>query len=1517
LLEVNDFNAIRISLASPEQIRGWSYGEVTKPETINYRTLKPEKDGLFCERIFGPTKDWECYCGKYKRVRYKGIICDKCGVEVARAKVRRERMGHIELASPVSHIWYFKGTPSRMGLLLDISPRNLERILYFALYLVTRVDEDAKSRKIEQIREDEAARLAEIEADLREQAPDLRDAMERNEMQRQQEMGDLEQRLEIERTKRIEQLMQGAQEMQAALLQQKGEKSKEPIVLEYAGHEPVVIGKKGAVVNDAMLAKMETALEEALDNINSSLDAEKAAVIAPHEEARAREQEELRSRLGELRGGVQEQIDTVRAETERHIERIQSLHARQLLTEAEYRDLRDEAGSLFEAGMGAEAVQKVIDDVNLDELAVELREEIRHSASTSQRRKKATKRLRVVEAFRKSGNLPSWMILGVLPVIPPDLRPMVQLDGGRFATSDLNDLYRRVINRNNRLKRLIELGAPEIIIRNEKRMLQEATDALIDNGRRGRAVAGSGNHKLKSLSDMLKGKQGRFRQNLLGKRVDYSGRSVIVVGPDLKLHQAGLPKRMALELFKPFVMRRLVEKGFAHNIKSAKRIVERVRPEVWDVLEEVIKDHPVLLNRAPTLHRLGIQAFEGVLVEGSAIQIHPLVCHAFNADFDGDQMAVHVPLSAAAQKEARELMMSSRNLLSPASGEPVVNPTKDMVLGCYYLTVMKDGKRGEGSLFSGVDDALLAFELGRIDLHAKVKVHVPVEPDAEEYVPTRAGLILRSDLVPIGPPIEEKPAKTTKRKSVKSTGNGHTRAFVLETTVGRLIFNEALRPTAYVGEEGEESRSADEPSRLIFRNTVQDKGTLRDVIADVYREYGQAVTAETADRIKRLGFDYATRSGITLGIGDITIPKEKQRILAETDVKISQIEEEYNDGLITEEEQYRETIAAWTHASEEVEKEVSKGLDPFGPIYMMSESGAAKGGFQQVRQIAGMRGLMADPSGKIIALPIRSNFREGLTVLEYFISTHGARKGLADTALRTAESGYLTRRLIDVAQDVIVREEDCETTLGVTIMDKKPDDALTEPVERRLIGRWTADAFYDPDTGTEVIAADQCIDLEGSDDIANVLKSHPGLGIRLRSALTCESKTGVCRKCYGWSLATGHLVPLGEAVGIIAAQSIGEPGTQLTMRTFHTGGVAGRGGDITQGLPRVEELFEARVPKDQAIIAEVDGIAHVEREESGTKIIISAGEETQRLELPEDYDLTVSSGSMVDTDAIIAMPKGTGKSRSKKAQAKAITAPKAGRVYRRGNAIIINRETPDTREYSVPATSRILIQDGHEVTAGAQLTDGAPNPQDILRIQGRQAVQQYLVEEVQRVYRSQGVTINDKHIEVIVRQMLRKVRVDSQGDTEMLPGELKDRFQYELSNAKILAEGGEPATATPVLLGVTKASLTTESFLAAASFQETTKVLTDAAIAGEVDRLVGLKENVIIGKLIPSGTGLIARQKKRDKLMSGDLSDGLLVTPNDDDGVSLGVFADRVDPEAPVVAVEEPELVADGAVATE
>jgi DNA-directed RNA polymerase subunit beta' len=1431
LLEVNDFNAIRISLASPEQIRGWSYGEVTKPETINYRTLKPEKDGLFCERIFGPTKDWECYCGKYKRVRYKGIICDKCGVEVAREKVRRERMGHIELASPVSHIWYFKGTPSRLGLLLDVSPRNLERILYFALYIVTRVHEDERKRAVEKARQDEVDRSSEIESGLTARGEELAAEFQEASIKRAQELAALEQH-------------------------------------------------RQDTINDIMAAGGD--LEEAQTRVNE-VEAQYLQDRKAADERHASEidaaQEIADAELAESRSGLVEQIEAVRQETAKHIEEIESIKWMALLNETQYRELKDRYGYLFEAGMGAEAIRDIILQLDLDQLAVDLRTEIRNSSQSSQRRKKATKRLRVVEAFRKSSQQPEWMILTVLPVIPPNLRPMVQLDGGRFATSDLNDLYRRVINRNNRLKRLIELGAPEIIIRNEKRMLQEATDALIDNGRRGRAVNGSGNHKLKSLSDMLKGKQGRFRQNLLGKRVDYSGRSVIVVGPDLKLNECGLPKKMALELFKPFVMRKLVERNFAHNIKSAKRIVERVRPEVWDVLEEVIKDHPVLLNRAPTLHRLGIQAFDAVLVEGSAIQIHPLVCTAFNADFDGDQMAVHVPLSRAAQSEARSRMMSTHNLLSPASGEPIVNPTKDMVLGCYYLTVMKDGGQGEGSVFATFDEALQAYELGKISLQSRIFVGIAQLELENDVVRTPAGIISREDI----------------KQLPKSK-----RSFGIETTAGRIIFNEAL------------------PEEIPYKNRIQDKGTLRDVVAELYAVYGQETTAEVADEVKRLGFQYATRSGITMSVADITIPTAKAEIVEKAEQSVLEVQEQYEEGLITDEERYRKAVDVWTQASQEVEEAVTTSLDPFGPIYMMSVSGAAKGGFTQIRQIAGMRGLMADPSGKIIDLPIISNFREGLTVLEYFISTHGARKGLADTALRTAESGYLTRRLIDVAQDVIIREEDCGATSGM-IVRERTSDSILEPLRRRIVGRQLTQAVYDSETNTLVAEANAEIGQALSQEIADAVSKDEDGFVVVRSPLTCVAKHGLCRACYGWSLANGKVVELGEAVGIIAAQSIGEPGTQLTMRTFHTGGVAGS--DITQGLPRVEELFEARVPKDVSVISEIDGIVKIERDDAEQRITVASTEEeaTERHEL-KGYQLAVANGELVQPGTVLAKPAKRGR---KQEQGEAIVAQTAGRATERGGQIIIAPEPLEVRTYAVSAVARLKVVDGQQVTAGTQLTEGASNPQDILRVMGREDVQMFLVEEVQKVYKTQGVNINDKHIEVIVRQMLRKVRVDTPGDTDLLPGEMVDRFKYEGINAAVLAQGGEPATATTVLLGVTKASLTTDSFLAAASFQDTTKVLTDAAIGGHVDRLVGLKENVIIGKLIPAGTGLLARQRLREAMLAAgedgfELPDGdghyfgdasapamELVDANGDEAVAIEAEAVLVDAAAGVVDQSE------------
>lgn len=1299
MLDVNNFDSMRIGLASPEKIRDWSYGEVKKPETINYRTLKPERDGLFCEKIFGPTRDWECHCGKYKRIRYKGIICDRCGVEVTRSKVRRERMGHIELAAPVSHIWYFKGIPSRMGLILDISPRSLEKVLYFASYIVL---------------------------------------------------------------------------------------------------DPA----------DTPLMK------------------------------------------------------------------------KQLLTENEYREYRTKYGAAFKVGMGAEAVKKLLEELDLEKMNTDLRQELKEVSG--QRKIRAIRRLEVVEAFRKSGNMPSWMIMDVVPVIPPELRPMVQLDGGRFATSDLNDLYRRVINRNNRLKRLLDLGAPDIIVRNEKRMLQEAVDALIDNGRRGRPVTGPGNRPLKSLSDMLKGKQGRFRQNLLGKRVDYSGRSVIVVGPELKLHQCGLPKEMALELFKPFVMKKLVNADLAHNIKSAKRMVERVRPEVWDVLEEVIKEHPVLLNRAPTLHRLGIQAFEPVLTEGRALKLHPLACTAYNADFDGDQMAIHLPLSAEAQAEARVLMLAANHILAPKDGRPIIVPTQDMVLGSYYLTIIRPGSLGEGKICTGINEALLAYQQKELSLQAAIQVRI------EGY-----GLV--------------------------------------RTTLGRMIFNEILPKEIryYHKDEGNDQWCL---------GILMDKKQLGKLVAECYKHFGGSMTAEVIDGVKNLGYHYACIAGMTVAISDIIIPPEKKGILAATEKEVNGVERLYSRGLITDEERYNKVITLWTKATDDVTDAMMKNMDPFNPIYMMADSGA-RGNKQQMRQLAGMRGLMADPSGKIIDLPIKANFREGLTVSDYFISSHGARKGLADTALRTADSGYLTRRLVDVAQDVIVREEDCDVVginlvrerarlatssihaievLGDTLKDRilgadvlnpktgevllakdtalgeeelksigehgvaeivvrgssvsteavisnamvsetitlgapeenvraairksmihemlgknttdsvcdskdieivpastpltekyieailssdakevkvrnnnirgieveaiKEGNGVIESLKDRIVGRVVAEDIINPETGEKVALLNQTIDEDLADEICKVREK-----VSIRSVLTCKSQFGVCIKCYGRDLANATQVDVGEAVGIIAAQSIGEPGTQLTMRTFHTGGVAGD--DITQGLPRVEELFEARKPKHHAVIGEIEGKAEVKDTKGMRKVTIQ----------PEDGE---------------------------------------------------------AREYAIPYGARLIAKDGVILHPGDKLTEGSINPHDILRVCGLRDTQRYLVYEVQKVYKSQGVEINDKHIEVIVRQMLHKVKIEESGNTDFLPGEYIDINTFETANAKAIEADGEPAVARPILLGITKASLATDSFLSAASFQETTRVLTDAAIKGKVDPLIGLKENVIIGKLIPAGTGM-------------------------------------------------------------
>jgi DNA-directed RNA polymerase subunit beta' len=1401
MLEVNNFSAIRISLASPDQIREWSKGEVTKPETINYRTLKPEKDGLFDERIFGPTKDWECYCGKYKRIRYKGIICDKCGVEVTRSKVRRERMGHIQLASPVSHIWYFKGTPSRLGILLDISPRNLERILYFALYIVTHVDEDARRRVLGQLEEEGEGRGGKAGEQLARLEDELRADLNRRKDELTAELAQTKADLEGQRATRTEEIVAAAQQVEARLAELKSTKATETIVFEPTGEVVVAEGDGGGKEATARLRKIAAAETE---RVNSELQQrekdEERAVDQKVEDLRAGVDETLRhekEQLAEQAVGHKEELRKVRDEAE-------SLKSMMTLGETEYRNLDERynqagRGRLFHAGMGAEAIREIISRMDLDELARSLHVEVR--TSSGQRRKKAIKRLRLIEAFRRSGTRPDWMILSVLPVIPPDLRPMVQLDGGRFATSDLNDLYRRVINRNNRLKRLLELGAPEIIIRNEKRMLQEACDALIDNGRRGRAIAGTGNHRLKSLSDMLKGKQGRFRQNLLGKRVDYSGRSVIVVGPELRLHQCGLPKKMALELFKPFVMRQLVEKGFAHNIKSAKRIVERVRPEVWDVLEDVIKDHPVLLNRAPTLHRLGIQAFMPVLVEGSAIQIHPLVCTAFNADFDGDQMAVHVPLSSAAQEEARTMMLSTANLLSPADGSPIVSPTQDMVLGCYYLTLERPVKgQPAARLFSGEDEAILAYQLRTVTLHQ------PIETEVRTW-DEEAGA-LRTDRV--------------------------------RTTVGRVIFNQVL------------------PDRLRYANTVMKRADLKRLIDECYRLLGAEETAHLVDGIKNVGFEFATRGGMTIGLFDIEVPKNKGDVLASADKSVAEIDRQFQRGLITDDERYEQVVGVWQDTTARMSDDMMKHLDPLGPVTMMTASGA-RGNKGNIGQLGAMRGLMADPSGRIIDVPVRSNFREGMTVLEYFISTHGARKGLADTALRTADSGYLTRRLVDVAQDVITRDEDCGTEEGSWIIraeSAEEDSAF----QRRLVGRLAAAPLSEPKAKgkTPALLIDRNVMI--TEEVAQAIDAAGIDEVLVRSPLTCEARYGVCRACYGRNLATGEMVGTGEAVGIIAAQSIGEPGTQLTMRTFHTGGVAGL--DITAGLPRVEELFEARIPKGKAEISHIDGVVEIVRGDTGTKVkVISLEHYDAPVALPKGAELLAAPADLVEKGQVLARIGDDG-------AATEIVAPEKGILAKDGSNLVVKAEDRVEREYPIPHNAKLLVDNGQEVRAGDAITDGPINPQEYLETRGKDAVQRYLVKEVQKVYRSQGVTINDKHIEIIVRQMLRKVRIDQPGDTDLLPTELIDRLDFEEANNRVLAEGGEPATAQTVLLGVTKASLNTSSFLAAASFQETTRVLTEAAINGAKDHLIGLKENVIIGKLIPAGTGApanVAARRERDR----------------------------------------------------
>jgi DNA-directed RNA polymerase subunit beta' len=1400
-VETKGLTALRISLASPETIRSWSYGEVLKPETINYRRLRPEKDGLFCEAIFGPTRDWQCYCGKYKNIRYKGIVCDKCNVEVTRSSVRRERMGHIELSAPVAHVWYTRRIPSYLGLLLDISRRNLDRVLYFAQYVVTYVDEEARQKALKRLEE-------KITTTEREQAAKINQKIAETKAGRDRQLSELNQRRSLVEevyektvTDKLDPIIKASQRMDQSLREQLGQTARTDI---HFPDSDLVVVNAGEVIASSHQSKVQNYVKERLEELENELKDQKQRdlehIKMDTEQVRAAAELAMEN----LRNALDDQSTQVRDENAHLRDELLDLRPLTFMGETRFRELKSRWGQVFRADMGAEAFYDILRRLDLDKLAEELWHEVRTSRS-KQKRKKATKRLKVVEAFRRSGNRPEWMVLTVLPVIPPDLRPMVQLDGGRFATSDLNDLYRRVINRNNRLKRLLELGAPDVIVRNEKRMLQEAVDSLIDNSQRGKALSRRGRRELKSLSDMLKGKKGRFRRNLLGKRVDYSGRSVIVVGPKLKLYQCGLPKSMALELYRPFVIARLVQHNYAANVKGAKRFIERNRPEIWEVLEEVIKERPVLLNRAPTLHRLGIQAFEPILIEGSAIQLHPLVTTAFNADFDGDQMAVHVPLSQKAVNEARQLMLSSRNLLKPADGEPIISPSKDMVLGVYYLTKGDTLKhKGDGRAFADMDEVELAYSLKQVDIHSKIKLSTQTWYD-------EAGTRLPEPR--------------------------HT---LLDTTVGRVIFNRILPP------EGQ------------FVNWVLDKGDLKDLVAELYEVCGEERTPDIADDIKDIGFKFATRSGYSLAVSDITVPAEKAEIISSALQEEEVVTRDFRRGLLTEQEQNERTIEIWQRTTNSVADAVKKSMDPNGNLAAQAISGATKGGFGPISQLAGMRGLMADPSGRIIPLPIRSNFREGLTALEYFISTHGARKGLADTALRTADAGYLTRRLVDVAQDVIINEPDCGTLEGVVI--RRSDDVAGQSMGSRLYGRLVLERIIDPDTGEILAERDDEFDHE----LVRRVTSTNIQEVKLRSPLTCELNHGICAKCYGMDLGRGGMVEIGSAVGIVAAQSIGEPGTQLTLRTFHTGGVAA-GGDITTGLPRVEELFEARkTPKGEAVVTEISGVVRVMQSDRYSDLRIARIEQSEMIsdeyDLPEAWTVAVFEENEVAQGDVIAYHVDTDSNGSE--HTASVTALNAGRVRLETSEsgktkVIVSFERRQEAEYDIPSTSRLLVRDGAHVQAGDALTEGSLNPHRILRIKGRIACQMYLLTEVQKVYRSQGQNINDKHFEVIIRKMMSKVQVTRPGDTPYLPGDLVDYLELRRVNDQMLTAGKRPAKFLEVLLGITKASLSTDSFLSASSFQHTIKVLAGAAIASTEDPLFGLKENVIIGKLIPAGTGFV------------------------------------------------------------
>jgi len=1394
-VETKGLNALRISLASPETILSWSYGEVLKPETINYRRLRPEKDGLFCEAIFGPTRDWQCYCGKYKNPRYKGITCDKCGVEVTRAAVRRERMGHITLATPVAHIWYTRRIPSYLGMLLDISRRNLDRVLYFAQYIVTYVDEEARNKALKRLED-------EISVSDREQAAGVNARIAEIKTQRDHAISELTQRrnaleasYDEQVAERLDPVIKEGQKLEKTLQDQLGKPAKKDIMFGSTGETLV---SAGTIVAAKHISQVQKIVKARLEAVENELKDQKQKELETLKTEVARLKAEAEQEMDALRNELEDQSSVSQGQNTRLRDELLELRPFTFLSEMRYRELRQRWGQVFRADMGAEAFYDLLKRLDLDKLSEELWREVKTTKS-KQKRKKATTRLKVVEAFRRSGNRPEWMELTVLPVIPPDLRPMVQLDGGRFATSDLNDLYRRVINRNNRLKRLLELGAPDVIIRNEKRMLQEAVDSLIDNSQRGKALSRRGRRELKSLSDMLKGKKGRFRRNLLGKRVDYSGRSVIVVGPQLKLYQCGLPKSMALELYRPFVIARLVQHNYAANVKGARRLIERNRPEVWEALESVIGERPVLLNRAPTLHRLGIQAFEPILIEGSAIQLHPLVTTAFNADFDGDQMAVHVPLSQKAVQEARELMLSSKNLLKPADGEPIISPSKDMVLGVYYLTMKRHTPRkGDGRAFADLDEVELAYQLNQVDIHSLIKVRVDTWYD----------------------------------DNGKRLAEQETR--LVDTTVGRVIFNRVL------------------PEEVQFVNRKLDKGGVKDLIAEVYELCGQEVTTNLADSIKRIGFEYAMKSGITLAVADIAIPPERAALINEALAEVEIAQRDFRRGLLTEQEKNEREIEIWQKTTDKVADAVKKHMDPDGNLSTMATSGATKGGFSSISQLAGMRGLMADPSGRIIPLPIRSNFREGLTALEYFISTHGSRKGLADTALRTADAGYLTRRLVDIAQDIIINEHDCGTKDGIWI--RKSDDVAGEPLGTRLYSRLVAERVLDPRTGEVLAEYNDVI----SHELARRIVAAGVEEVKVRSALTCELDHGICAKCYGLDLGRGTMVEMGAAVGIVAAQSIGEPGTQLTLRTFHTGGVAA-GGDITTGLPRVEELFEARKqPKGEAVVAEISGTVRISQSDKYADMRLVKIEHSELVsdayDIPEDWKIVAKSETEVKTGDVLA-----------KLDDATITAQRGGRVRveKKDRQVIVSYDQREEKEEEIPTTSRLLVRDGDKIEAGEPLTEGSLNPHRILRIRGREACELYLMGEVQKVYRSQGQNIHDKHFEVVIRKMLSKVQVTRPGDTKYLPGDAVDRLEIRRVNEALLAEGKQPAKFAEVLLGVTKASLSTDSFLSASSFQHTIKVLAGAAIASTTDPLYGLKENVIIGKLIPAGTGFTQGRFKK------------------------------------------------------